>query len=157
MSKLRLDPAQGSYSASIGAESVSVQLEGGKSRTRRTQLGAASIASVEWYLIDVEYQYLMSFYRAATEHGSESFTADLILDHSDIEEYECRFVPGTLELGGIRGTAYIVSASLEIIPLPEDREFDLAVISFYETYGTDFPLVLAGLSHLANVVMPETL
>lgn len=133
MSKLQLPAAlaQEGFSATLGAETVAVQLEGGKSRTRRVQLGAAALVNVQWFCTASQYDYLMAFYRARAGHGSLSFTLDLILDRASAAEYSAKFVPGTLGLE-VNGTAYIVSAQLEVIPLPENTAADLGRVLYRE-------------------------
>lgn len=132
MSKLHLDPAQGSLSGKHGAEHVAVQLAGGASRMRRDQLGAAALVDIEWYLDAAGYDYLMAFYRASAAHGSLPFTLDLVLDKAALAEYTARFVPDTLALSAVKGTCYIVGAQIEVIPLAENNAADLALIAAYE-------------------------
>lgn len=132
-SKLRLDPAQDGYSAKPGPETLAVQLEGGKSRFRRMQLGAAVIIQVQWFLTAAQYDYLMAFYRLRTAHGSQAFAIDVISDTSGIQTYDpAHFVPDSLQLGEIRGLVYIVSAQIEVIPQAENGVTDLATITAYE-------------------------
>jgi hypothetical protein len=132
MAKLKLDPAQGSYSGKLGAESIAVQSAGGASRYRRDQLGAAAIAEMEWVLEADAYDYFMAFYRSSTEHGSSPFTLDAILNKAAIAEYTAYFVPGSIALAGVRGTAFVVTANLEILPLAENHAADLALIAAWE-------------------------
>jgi hypothetical protein len=151
MSKLLLDPAQGSYSARHGPETIAVALAGGRSRYRRDQLGAAAMAQVEWFLAADQYDYLMAFYRSRAAHGSSPFTLDAILDSAPLQEYTAYFVPGTLELSAIQGSVYIVAAQLEVIPKVEDATRDLGLVLYREAEATpagplDLTLMNASLS-----------
>lgn len=130
MTKLRLDPAEGSYSAKLGPETLAVMLDGGASRTRRLQLGAAAIVSVEWFMESMAYDYFMAFYRLTTGHGSLPFEVDLILNKAAIAEYIAKFVPDTIELNK-KGGVFIVTAQLEILPLAENAVTDAATIAAY--------------------------
>lgn len=132
MSKLRLDPSQESHSVAFGNEVIATTLAGGKSRFRRDQLGAIALVPVEWYLTASQYDYIMAFYRVRTAHGSLSFTLDLILDGSALAEYTAYFVPGTLKLAEVRGSVYIVSAQLEVLPRAENAAADLGLVIYPE-------------------------
>lgn len=134
MSKLRLEAAlaQEGFSVTFGPEAIAVQLDGGKSRQRRVQLGAAALVNAQWFCTAHEYDYLLAFYRARAAHGSQPFTLDMILDEAPIAEYTAQFVPGTLSLTEIRGTVYIAGAQLEVIPLPENQTADLALVLYRE-------------------------
>lgn len=131
--KLMLDAAQEGFNSKSGSEVTAVQLEGGASRFRRTQLGAAALISVTWYLRSDQYTYFMAFYRLRTGHGSLPFQVDVIHDSGQIATYTAHFVPGSPELPQINGTVYIVQAQLEVIPLPENPAADLAIIEAYES------------------------
>lgn len=132
MSKLKLDPAQGSYSAKLGPETIATQLAGGRSRYRRDQLGATAIAAVEWVLDAGGYDYFMAFHRQSTAHGSLPFTLDAHLDKAPLAEYTAYFIPDSVELAGVKGTAYVVTAQLEIVPLAENVGADNALIAAWE-------------------------
>lgn len=130
MSRLRLDPAEGSIRGTLGPETIAVQLEGGASRHRRTQLGAVALVDVEWVLESSAYDYFMAFYRARTAHGSLPFQLDLVLNKAAVAEYTAYFVPGSIELVGVKGSARIVSAQLEVVPLAENTIADLGLVYY---------------------------
>lgn len=134
MSKLQLAAAlaQDGYSAQLGTETLAVQLEGGKPRLRRVELGAAGVVQVQWFCTATQADYLLAFYRLRTAHGSESFTIDIIMDSSAIVEHTATFVPTTLALGEVRGGVHIWGAQLSVLPLAEDAAADLATITAYE-------------------------
>lgn len=155
--KLMISPTEAEYTAQPGSGVVATKLDGGASRYRADQLGAAALVTVGWTLSAWQYQYLMAFFRSATERGSEPFLIDLIMDNAAMQEYTAHFVPESFALTGRAGEAYLVGAQLEVIPLDEDEEFDEGVVVSYDEYGEDAPLVYADLEALVNEHLPEAL
>lgn len=154
MRKLLVAPSQAGYAAQPGNTVVSIALPGGKSRNRRDFIGAVAQVSAVWNLPPLEYDYLAAFYRSVTEESLLTFEIDLILDSWKPQTYQARFVPGTFALTGTSGMKTTASAQLEVIPLPVDRELDLALVDLFELYGYDAADVLNELDLLVNVRIP---
>lgn len=110
---LALSPDQNGYRVDFGKTTIAVQLDGGASRIRADQLGAASQVAVQWTLNQQNYAYMLAFYRTTLLYGSLSFLIDLILDGGSPTTYTVRIVPGTFSLMQQQGGAYIVGATLE--------------------------------------------
>jgi hypothetical protein len=110
---LALPPDQTGYRADYGQTGVAVQLDGGASRFRADQLGAAFKVAVQWTLNKKNYEYLAAFFRTSLLYGNLSFQIDLILDSGIPSTYVCHIMPGTFALVQQMGQTYIVGATLE--------------------------------------------
>jgi hypothetical protein len=126
---LLLPPDQASYAFTPVASSVATQLDGGASRFRADQLGAAIVFTVQWTLDAFNYAYLLAFFRTAITYGSDPFSLDLILDSGVPQTYTCHFMPGTFNLVSQSGNTYIVGATLEILPNSAYASSDAALIA----------------------------
>lgn len=135
--KLMLDIDASAYTFGPANEVISIQVQGGPSSLRPDMIGAPASLSVQWVLSAVEYNYLMAFWRLSTANGSLPFTVDLIGDYHDVREFECKFMPGTLQLTGVNGDAYSVTATLEIKQLATDAVADASLIAYFATYGVN--------------------
>lgn len=127
--KCKLQPDSTNYDAISNAASVSVQLDGGASRFRKDQLGAAVVVDAQWSLGPDDYNWIMAFYRTGTDQGADAFTIDLVWDKADVATYTAHFVPGTFSLASQIGLTYVVKAQLEIIPLPVDTDADNTILA----------------------------
>lgn len=151
--RLNLIPSQASYSADFGAQAEFVALEGGPARARATFIGAVARVSVAWNLNPLQADYLMAFYRTGTNYGVTPFTVPLILDGGDVQDYEARFIPGSLKLTGVQGLEVSYSAQLEVKPM-DDGANDEPLIMLYGEYEEGAPDILAALAELVNSRLP---
>jgi hypothetical protein len=126
---LQLPPDQASYAFTPSASSVATQLDGGASRFRADQLGAAIVLTVQWTLNAFNFDYLMAFYRTAITYGSDPFTISLILDSDAPQAYTAHFMPGTFNLISQSGNTYIVGGTIEAIPNSAYASGDAAIIA----------------------------
>jgi len=154
LTKFIFKPEQDGYSVAPGKTTLSVQLDGGASRSRLDMLGATFPVSVEWNFSPAEYKYAFAFYNSVTKSGSLPFLIDLLLDAPEINEYEAKFVPDTFKLSSQRGWNYKVTAQLEVKPLEPDEEFNLAYVDLINEYGSFEALTAATnqLEILVNIV-----
>jgi hypothetical protein len=127
--KCKYPPDQNGYKHSQSPTVVSVQLDGGASRTRLDKLGAVYRVPVQWTGDNNMYDYMMAFYRTATAFGSLTFTIDLMIDSSNMTEYVAKFVPESFQLSSQSGFTFIVAAELEVIPIPTNQTADLALLA----------------------------
>lgn len=123
LQKLELLPESSSYSATPNESVVSVQLEGGVSRTRLDLVNVATVVECQWILDRNEYLYLSVFFNSIVEKGSKPFLIDLILDKHYSEERIAKFVPGTFRMSAPVGLSFQCEATLEVAPL-EDQSID---------------------------------
>lgn len=137
--ELILPPSEDGYSAEESVETViRTQLDGGAGRYRKDIFGASDLVSCQWICDAGQYNYLRSFYRS-TDSGSLPFKAKLIIDHADLQYYECRFIPKSFKLDGVKGLSYSVSATIEATPINEiDVDLDKDIIFLAELLGPDY-------------------
>lgn len=122
---------------------------GGAGRYRVDVIGGSSTANVTFSLRPDQHQYLWSFFRAKTEHGSVPFLIDLILDGGPRQERTAHFLPGTLALTGkTLGRFFTATAQLEVDALDDDADFDNSVVSVYEVAGGDSVGYLNGFAEI---------
>jgi hypothetical protein len=151
-----LIPDSAAYNAQGGTETLSTKLQGGLGRYRREQLGASDTITVQYTCNPIRYQYARSFYREATQMGSEPFQAQLLLDAPTLSDYKCYVVAESgFRLPNQVGLTYTVTLTLEVVPLVAvDPAFDDAVILMYNVYGESGGNVLADFNNLVNNVFP---
>lgn len=120
MHTLHLLPEQDGYTVEESAETVvRTQLDGGAGRYRKVLFGVSKLVTCTWICDENEYDYLKMFYRV-TQEGALPFRTQLIFDTSQLEDYECHFIPKSLKLESVKGLAYTVSATLEVTPINDD-------------------------------------
>lgn len=126
---LPLPPDQNGYQVQHGTSVVSSKLDGGASRFRADQLGAAFTVVVQWTLNLKNWNYLSAFYRTTTLFGSLPFTIDLMLDGGDMQTYTVHFLPDTFNLVSQSGHTWVAGATLEAIPDTSYAAGDAAIIA----------------------------
>lgn len=113
---LPLPPDQSGYQVQDGTTTIAVKLDGGGSRVRSDQLGAAFTITVQWTLNLKNFNYLRAFYRTAVNFGALPFFLDLMLDSGAMQTYLCRFLPGTFNLISQSGATWVQGATIEAMP-----------------------------------------
>lgn len=129
LSILLLPPDQNGYKADYGLTGISTRLDGGASRFRADQLGAAFSLAVQWTCNKKNFEYLSAFYRTAVNYGALPFTLSLLLDAGIMQAYTAHFLPGTFSLDQQFGNTYVVSAKLEVLPDASYTAGDAALIA----------------------------
>ena len=162
LKELIIPPDQDGYSVEKSAESViRVQLDGGAGRYRQDLFGVSDLVSCQWILDGNQYNYLQSFYRFHSS-GSMPFMANLIVDHAELKPYECRFMPNSFKLTGIKGLAYFCSATLECTPIEDiNTGLDADIVYLIDMYGWDYNVKFAEiesqLHKIVNINIPSYL
>lgn len=126
---LPLPPDQNGYQAQHGHSAISSKLDGGSSRFRADQLGAAFTVVVQWTLNLKNWNYLSAFYRTTTVFGSLPFTIDLMLDSGAMQTYTVHFLPDTFNLISQVGLTWVAGATLEALPDASYAAGDAAIIA----------------------------
>lgn len=158
--ELIIPPDQDGYSVEKSAESViRIQLDGGAGRYRQDLFGVSDLVSCQWILDSSQYDYLQSFYRLHSS-GSMPFMVNLIVDHAELKPYECRFVPNSFKLTGVKGLAYFCAATLECTPIEDtDTGLDIDIVYLATMLGPDyaahFTQAEATLHKIVNIIMPS--
>jgi len=157
MDKFQIPPDSAGYSVTDGKEVIAIQLDGGAARYRRDILNANSKVTCQWSFDRDEYQYMRSFYKTATSNGSLPFLIDLALDEPTLTEHQAYFVPGSVMLREQRGHLYVVSAELDVKPIPRDAAYDEGVVMIWSNYAPEPAVFLNALEQLVNVDLPEAM
>lgn len=117
MEKWTIPPNQTGYGLTDDAETISVKLDGGASKFRRTILNPAITVNVAWMFNNAQYTQFRTFYKVTTKGGSLPFLIDLYLNVGEqLTEHKVRIIPGTVILNEQRGHSFLVSCKLEIDP-----------------------------------------
>jgi hypothetical protein len=124
-----LPPDQDTYAYTPNASFISTQLDGGASRFRADQLGAAIVFTIQWTLSAFNYAYLMAFYRTAINYGSLPFLIDLILDDGTMRQYTVHMLPATFNMVSQAGQSYVMGCTLEVLPNTAYAANDAAIIA----------------------------
>lgn len=160
--ELTIPPDQDGYSVEKSAESViRIQLDGGAGRYRQDLFGVSDLVSCQWILDGDQYNYLQSFYRSHSS-GAMPFMANLIVEHAELKPYECRFMPNSFKLTGVKGLAYFCSATLECTPIEDiNTELDADIVYLADMFGPDyaahFTQVETLLHKIVNINIPSYL
>jgi hypothetical protein len=129
--KCLVPPERSGYAATPDSKALGVvnsQLEGGLGRYRADQLGSTALVTVQWSVGKRDYDYLQAMNRQYPMKGLP-IDIDLILDHSTPDTYTAYVVPGTWNLNSQIGETYIIQASLEVLPLPDDPIGDAELLA----------------------------
>lgn len=126
---LPLPPDQNSYQVQDGQTTIAVKLDGGGSRVRSDQLGAAFTITCQWTLNLKNFNYIRAFYRTSVNFGALPFFLALMLDSGGMQTYLCRFMPGTFNLVSQSGATWVVGATLEAMPDASLTTTDAAIIA----------------------------
>jgi len=110
------------YSFRYSPEVVLTELEGGLPRAYRDQLGTSIIVNVEWRTSPSGFLYLRDHYRKWKVRPQEAFPIDLLLELPTVQEYNARYLPGTMKVGNVQGHSIVVTAQLEVMPAIEAPE-----------------------------------
>lgn len=130
MTKLLVSPKIEGFAVDFGSNALRTELDGGAGRCRLDKIGAAHQVQVQWILLAQAYDYLMAFYRTEIDYGSLPFEIDLkAVDGSALGTYTARLIPGTMKMTAFLGSAYQVSATLEITPAAVSKVADQALIT----------------------------
>lgn len=156
--RMLLVPESDSYSETEGAEVIATRLDGGQARYRRDKIGVTTLASVQWKMNPGQYQYWRAFFVGVLKRGTLPFICQLVSeDGTGPSDHVCTFVPGSVAKPGQQGLTYIQTAQLEVVPLPHDEVFDVAVVALFESAGPDGAEALSLMARLVNTTMPDHL
>lgn len=149
--KLRLIPARDGYQFAYPGDDIRRAKPGsGPSRQRLDMLGAPMIVGVTFRMNAADYQYWIAFSRSTLSERSLPFLIDLIVDTPDLQEYEARIIPGTVQGGPPSGFRYVVQMQLEVKQKPVDPDISDTLVWLYEAYGDGAWEVLYELEQLVN-------
>lgn len=111
-------PEKASYNYSKTSDVISVQLDGGLSRSRRDIIDNAAYIDCEWFFDSLEFDYFMLFHKVVAGRGAISFQIHLLLDKPELETFTAKFVPNSIQVSEPSSQSYRVTAQLEVEPKP---------------------------------------
>jgi hypothetical protein len=156
MFKFQIPPDSQGYTVVDGDEVLSVKLDGGASRYRRDVLNSNSLVNCQWSLDRNEYNYARAFFKFATANGSQPFLIDLVLDEAmALTEHTAWFVPGTMQLRQQQGHLYVISAQMEVAPIPRNAALDESLVTMWTFYQPDPTAFMNRLEKLVNFDLPK--
>lgn len=129
MIKCKVSPDQTNYAIKEGKDTIMTELAGGRARYRRDLVGSSVEIEVQWTLNPTEYQYLRAFYNYLNK-GADAFVIDLLYETATMREYIAQFKPGTWKLSGVKGQAFTVRSTLEVMPNDEGLDYADIVSNF---------------------------
>jgi hypothetical protein len=124
---LLLPPDSANYNFDEPDDMLTVQLDGGRSRSRLDKIGSATEVNVQWQISAYNYNYLKAFFRTTINRGVDPFNITLILDDAAPASYVAKFKK--LSTPQIQGLTYTVSAILEVVGNPPDATTDNATVA----------------------------
>lgn len=155
--KLALDINEAQYSIAPGLEVNEVQVDTGPSWRRADFFGAPNRVALQFVTSEPGYDYLMAFWRTRLRRGLLPFLIDLVIDGSDMREYQVVLTGGGALQAVRQGSSYFVTGALEVKRSPAETSEDENIIFLYETYGDVDSEVLNRLAKLVNVDFPAAL
>ena len=129
MNKLVLPPNESGYNPSLGNGILTQDLAGGMPRQRRTFIGSVHNVPLTWSLSREEMGLMLAFY-FENQRNPQPFFMDLILDYTDIREYQLRFV-SELQWSK-RGNLWQASIQAVAKPFQRNPTDDQEVIDFWQ-------------------------
>jgi hypothetical protein len=148
MPYLQLAPHESNYSTSEMAEVRRFEAIAGKPKYRKIVAYAASRVQVQWKLGQDRTNQLLAFMRLYGE-PTLPFEVDLVLD-GEFGKYAARLIPNSLRVSDVIGTARTVGAELSVLPRQYPPEYDEALVTLFEAYGSVGYEALAALEHLVE-------
>jgi hypothetical protein len=132
---------------------------GGLPIVREDAIDALGRVKVTWKLTADGYEEFLTFFNDTLEEGTLPFLTNLVFDYRDPRQYQALFVPGSVVIDEAEITGYTISAELEVVPAADPDSDDLLLELVDTTYGSVEAVddLFFDLSHLVNVVMPDTL
>lgn len=113
METLALIPAKAGYSVTPSPENLRAVMDGPAGRIRRGVTGASWMLNVQFVTDEEGFRYLRAFYRTTLDNGALAFIVKLVFPLSTVTKHKAYFVPGSMKLTGIQGTAHVVTAQIE--------------------------------------------
>lgn len=154
MYRMILAPDSDGYSATDGNDMVSTAAGGGFGRSRQDQIGVPNSVNLKWTLNQSQYAYWRAFFNL-TRHGQVFLCPLVSEDGNGPQDYECKFVPGSVTLPSQYGLTYVQQAQLEVKPLVRDTQADMALLVAFEAADGQFDSWYLALERLANVTIPN--
>lgn len=130
MNKLQASPERANYALGDSHDKLQINYGLG-SRFRRNLFNTYRLVTVNWVASRSTYSFLAQAYRAFINSGGAPFLMDLLIDTTDLTEYECEFVTGSFKLDRVSALTFYVSATIRVRPI----DFDVTSVSWVTDSG----------------------
>ena len=153
--KLILTPTQASYSVEDGLPGIiRTDLKGGPPRYRKDFEGTAPIVNVQWVVTKGGYDYLCAFKRVF-EANVDPFLIDLIIGEAELRECSAKLIPQSFRLQTVTGTAYTVTAQLDVTPPEYSLDDDMAYLWLFAIFNSGWEAWINRLHHILHDIAPK--
>jgi len=152
--KFKYVPLQAGYTGETSSGVISQKLDGGAERNRRASKNNWSSVSCAFKFDELGYQYVQAFYRIWQRSPSKPFLVEMFLDDSEVQDYECLFVPDSVKLNSKNGLIYNVSIQFSVKPMKVNEAADDAIVMLVNNSIND---IANPLEKLVNVDLPDAL
>lgn len=157
MHKLLLRPAQAGYSAQPGSNVLMQQLDGGAPRFGVFTKKSSHQVNMQWITNKAGYQYLLAFYHVWMRNPAQPFLVDLVIDgEATLQQYQCFFMPASLQLNSKVGVVHTVSAQLIAKAINRNTAIDDLIIDAGNR-GVLLAELPDPLERLVNQALPDAL
>lgn len=156
MNSFALCPLQSGYTPKLGNGLLEQDLLGGFARQRVQFVNNVHIAQVSVLLDKKEkQQYFWAFWRLHTQYAPQAFMWRLMFDDTDMTDYECQFIAGSLEVGERDGLKYKVSFQVRAKPKKPNQSFDEAIVGLWNNGNPE--KFINYLEKLVNYDLPDAM
>lgn len=148
-------PEYSGYSLKEGLIITGINIDGGTMRIRKDITSANFTITVQWFTDSDGYEYLKALYNTGTNKGALPFTIGLYADKDHLTTHTAYFVPDTFVLSSVEaGPWFSISATLSVIPLSRNANYDRQLMNLYAATGDQFPVYEDKLDNIVNVLLP---
>ncbi|WP_227430383.1 hypothetical protein [Psychrobacter sp. I-STPA6b] len=149
--RLILCPLRDSYNPTLGNDVITTQYENGMPRQRLAGIGRPHRTPVAFRHKAIHQDYLLAFWRL---YRAKPFAMRLILDSTDLQWYECRFV-GDAQIKDLGNKVFEFAIEIVAKPKPLNLKVDEAVIWAYGQTDGDLSSFFNPLEKLVNEDLPN--
>lgn len=156
MNNFALRPLQRGFTPEIADNLLEQQLMGGFARQRVQFVNNVHTITASVMLeTKLKQQYFWAFWRSHTRDRPRPFMWRLRIDDTDVADYQCQFVAGSLQTQERIGIAYAVSFGIRIKPNNTGNNFDETIVALWN--DGDPRKLLNLLERLVNEDLPDAL
>lgn len=151
-----LCPLQRGFTPDVSNGLLEQALAGGFARQRMQFINNVHTVNPS-VLLDtkLKQQYFWAFWRNHTRDAPRPFMWRLMIDDTEMTDYQCQFVAGSLQVQERSGIVYAVSFGLRCTPNLSNSGFDETIINIWES--GDPVAFLNLLEKLVNEDLPDAL
>ena len=151
---LSVCPTESTYAAKHNTSGyLRVELEGGMGRYRKDILNPGTTVNCRWVVGRAYYDYLWAFYRTYLRK-MEPFYIELVLEEWGNVRVLANIIPDSFQLESKQGSAYTVTAQLEVQAPQYDAQTDEEYIWIINEFGPEYEKIIDRLWRIVNIDYP---